>query len=56
MKRIKETSFPGKFSVKGNLRYIAVPAPVVERMNLEDGDLLDVKVKWPKTEKVNENE
>ena len=55
MKRIRETRFPGRFSVKGNLRYIAVPAPVVERMNLEDGDLLDVKVRWPKTEDYEES-
>lgn len=50
MKRIAKTAFPGKYAVKGNLRYIAVPANVIERMGLNDGDYLDVEISWPKIE------
>jgi len=50
MKRIAETTFPAKFTVRGTQRYVTVPAGVAERMNLRDGDYLDVTVKWPRME------
>ncbi len=50
MKRISETTFPGKYTVRGTLRYIAVPISVAERMGFRDGEPLDVTVRWPKTE------
>ena len=50
MKRIAQTIFPGKFAKSGNLRYIAVPTSVVERMGLKEGDYLDVTITWPRME------
>ncbi len=50
MKRIAQSTFPGKFAKNSNLRYIAVPSSVVERMGLIEGDYLDVTISWPKTE------
>lgn len=50
IRRIARTSFPGKFSKKGSLRYIAVPNSVEERMGLKEGDYLDVVISWPITE------
>ena len=40
----------------GTRRYIPVPASVAERMGLEEGDLLDVTVSWPKTETYDPND
>lgn len=50
MKRIAETTFPAKLTVRGTMRYVTVPANVVERMGIRDGEYLDVTVRWPKTE------
>ena len=50
MKRIAKTVFPGRFASSGNLRYIAIPSTVIERMNLKVGDYLDVTVEWPEME------
>lgn len=50
IRRIARTAFPGKFTKKGSLRYIAVPSSVEERMGLKEGDYLDVIISWPKTE------
>jgi bifunctional DNA-binding transcriptional regulator/antitoxin component of YhaV-PrlF toxin-antitoxin module len=50
MKRIAETTFPAKFTVRGTQRYVTVPILVAERMGIHDGDYLDVTVRWPKTE------
>lgn len=47
MKRIAKTVYPGKFARSGNMRYIAVPSSVVERMGLKEGDFLDVTLTWP---------
>ncbi|MBR6911827.1 MAG: hypothetical protein IKN41_08230 [Candidatus Methanomethylophilaceae archaeon] len=47
MKRITETTFPSKYTKRGNLRYVAVPSSVIERMGLRDGEYLDVTVKLP---------
>lgn len=49
-RRIARTAFPGKFTRKGSLRYIAVPSSVEERMGLKEGDYLDVVISWPVTE------
>lgn len=46
--------FPGRFSRNGNLRYIAVPSSVVDRMGLVDGDYVDVMITWPETEEYDE--
>ena len=50
MKRIAKSVFPGRFASSGNLRYIAVPSSVIDRMNLKIGDYLDVTVEWPEME------
>ena len=50
IKRIAETAFPAKYVKKGSMRYVAVPISVEERMNLRDGDFLDVVISWPRTE------
>lgn len=50
IKRIARTAFPGKFTKKGSLRYIAVPSSVEERMGLKEGDYLDVVISWPMME------
>ena len=50
MKHIMKTVYPGKFAKTGNRYYISVPATVIERMGLEDGDYLDVTLEWPRME------
>lgn len=50
IRRIAATTFPGKYSKRGSLRYIAVPSSVEERMGLKEGDYLDVVISWPTTE------
>ena len=50
MRRIAKTAFPGRYTVRGTQRYIAVPVIAEERMGLKDGDFLDVIIRWPKTE------
>lgn len=52
IRRIARTAFPGKFTKKGSLRYIAVTSSVEERMGLKEGDYLDVVISWPITEEV----
>ena len=46
--RITETTYPAKFARSGNRYYIAVPALVIERMRLTEGDHLDVTLNIPK--------
>ena len=48
-----KTVFPGEYKKKGNLRYIAVPVSVVERMNLKEGEYLDVIISRPETAEYN---
>lgn len=50
MKRISETTFPAKLTVRGSLRYVTVPVNAVDRMGIRDGDYLDVTIRWPRTE------
>lgn len=50
MKRIIKSQFAGKFAKNGSLRYIRVPASVVERMGLKEGEYLDITIRIPKRE------
>ena len=50
MKRIMKTTYPGRFAKTGTRWYVSVPATVIERMGLEDGDYLDVTLEWPRME------
>ncbi len=52
MKRITRTCFPSRVTRKGNVNYLSLPAPVVERMDLKEGDYLDVTVSLPKVEEI----
>ena len=51
-RRIVESSFPGKVMVNGKNVYITLPSAVMERMELKKGDHLDVTVRWPRIEEV----
>ena len=54
IRRIARTVYPGEFKRSGNLRYIAVPSSVIDRMGLREGDYLDVTLTWPETEEVDD--
>ena len=45
--RVIKTQFPGRYRKNGTLRYIPLPAEVVERMDLKENDPLDVTVTIP---------
>ena len=49
MRRIAKTNFPSRVVVKGRVYYLNVPAPVIERMGLREGDYLDVRITLPET-------
>ena len=49
MKRIAKSTFPSKIVRKGKVSYLNVPATVVERMDLKEGEHLDVTVTLPET-------
>lgn len=49
MKRIAKSTFPSKIVRKGKVSYLNVPAAVVERMDLKEGEHLDVTVTLPET-------
>ena len=50
MLRIAESTFASKYTRNGNTRSVVIPAIVAERMGLQEGDYLDVTIRWPKTE------
>lgn len=56
MKRIAKSTFPSRLVRKGKVNYLNVPAQVVERMELTEGEYLDVTVKLPRTEKIETEE
>lgn len=56
MNRIIETAFPGKLIRKANVHYINVPSTVVERMELHEGEYLNVVITFPKREKATNTE
>ncbi len=56
IKRISESSFPGRFVVNGTNKYVTIPAVVIQRMALTPGEYLDVTIRLPKTEKYDEDE
>ena len=47
MKCITTSTYPAKVVKSGKIRYVAIPAQVLHRMGLEEGDLLDVTISYP---------
>ncbi len=54
IRRIIESSFPGRFVVNGSNKYVTIPSSVIQRMALTPGEYLDVTVRLPKTDKYEE--
>ena len=50
MKCITSSTYPAKVVKSGKVKYVAIPANVLHRMGLEEGDLLDVTISFPKME------
>ena len=51
MLRIAKTNFPSRIVVKGKVYYLNVPAAVIERMGLKEGEYVDVRISLPETKK-----
>ena len=51
MLRIAKTNFPSRIVVKGRVYYLNVPAAVIERMGLKEGEYVDVRISLPETKK-----
>ena len=56
MIRIAKTNFPSRIVLKGRVYYLNVPATVIERMGLQEGEYVDVRITLPETKKSMEKE